>query len=86
MRLQADPTVNFAVGERRRLLFEDYQIDHPYNTYIYRGLPPGPITNPSLSSIRAALYPEDHDYLYMVANPEGGAHVYQNLSGTSGRK
>lgn len=72
MRLQADPTVNFAVGERRRLLFEDYQIDHPYNTYIYRGLPPGPITNPSFTSIRAALYPEDHDYLYMVANPEGG--------------
>lgn len=71
MRLQADPTVNFAVGERRRLLYEDYEIDHPYNTYLYRGLPPGPITNPSLSSIKAALFPEDHDYLYMVANPEG---------------
>ncbi len=72
MRLQADPTVNFAVGERRRLLYEDYQIDHPYNTYLYRGLPPGPITNPSLSSIKAALYPEDHQYLYMVATPDGG--------------
>ncbi|WP_428236840.1 endolytic transglycosylase MltG [Gracilimonas sp.] len=75
MRLQADPTVNFALGERRRLLFEDYQIDHPYNTYMNRGLPPGPITNPSLSTIEATLYPEDHDYLYMVANPEGG-HVF----------
>lgn len=71
MRLQADPTVNYAVGERRRLLYEDYQIDHPYNTYLYRGLPPGPITNPSLSSIEAALYPEEHDYLYMVASPDG---------------
>ncbi len=75
MRLQADPTVNFALGERRRLLFEDYQLDHPYNTYMKRGLPPGPITNPSLSTIEATLYPEDHDYLYMVANPKGG-HVF----------
>ena len=71
MRLQADPTINFAVGERRRLLYEDYQIDHPYNTYQYRGLPPGPITNPDMESIRAALYPEEHDYLYMVATPNG---------------
>ncbi len=75
MRLQADPTVNYALGERRRLLFEDYEIDHPFNTYQNRGLPPGPITNPSLSTIKATLYPEDHDYLYMVANPEGG-HVF----------
>lgn len=75
MRLQADPTVNYALGERRRLLFEDYQIDHPYNTYVNKGLPPGPITNPSLPTIEATLYPEDHDYLYMVANPEGG-HVF----------
>lgn len=75
MRLQADPTVNFAVGERRRLLFEDYKSDHAFNTYIHDGLPPGPITNPSLNSIRAALNPDDHDFLYMVANPEGG-HVF----------
>lgn len=75
MRLQADPTVNYALGERRRLLFEDYQIDHPFNTYQRNGLPPGPITNPSISTIEATLYPEQHDYLYMVANPEGG-HVF----------
>lgn len=75
MPLQADPTVNYAIGERRRLLFEDYQIDHPFNTYQNRGLPPGPITNPSLATICATLYPEQHDYLYMVANPEGG-HVF----------
>ncbi len=75
MLLQADPTVNYALGERRRLLFEDYTVDHPFNTYINRGLPPGPITNPSLSTIEATIFPEDHDYLYMVANPEGG-HVF----------
>lgn len=75
MRLQADPTINFALGERRRLLFEDYQFEHPYNTYLSRGLPPGPITNPSLSTIEAAVFPQQHDYIYMVANPEGG-HVF----------
>ncbi len=72
MRLEADPTVNFALGERRRLLFEDYKFDHPFNTYLISGLPPAPITNPSESSILAALRPATHGYLYMVANPEGG--------------
>ncbi len=71
MRLQADPTVLYALGERRRLLYRDYEFDHPYNTYQIRGLPPGPITNPDLNSIRAVLFPEEHDYLYMVATPEG---------------
>lgn len=75
MRLQADPTVIYALGEHRRLLYEDYQYDHPYNTYINNGLPPGPITNPDIRSIEAAISPEDHEYLYMVANPEGG-HVF----------
>lgn len=75
MKLQADPTVNFALGERRRLLFEDYEFEHPFNTYLIKGLPPGPITNPSLSTIRATIFPVKHDYLYMVANPEGG-HVF----------
>jgi len=71
MLLQADPTVAYALGERRRLLFVDYELDHPYNTYKFSGLPPGPITNPTLSSIEAVLYPEEHDYLFMVATPEG---------------
>lgn len=75
MRLQADPTVIYAIGEHRRLLFEDYQLDHPYNTYMIDGLPPGPITNPDIRSIEAAINPEEHDYLYMVANPDGG-HVF----------
>jgi len=71
MRLQADPTVLYALGEKRRVLFEDYRLDHPYNTYVIDGLPPGPITNPDLRSIKAVLDPEDHNYLYMVATPEG---------------
>jgi len=71
MLLQADPTVIYALGERRRLLFEDYQVDHPYNTYIHRGLPPGPLTNPDQASIRAVLSPQNHNYLFMVATPEG---------------
>ncbi|MGM0457976.1 MAG: endolytic transglycosylase MltG [Bacteroidota bacterium] len=71
MMLQADPTVLYALGERRRLLYQDYTYDHPYNTYLYRGLPPGPITNPDKMSIRAVLQPEEHDYLFMVATPEG---------------
>lgn len=79
MRLQADPTINFAVGERRRLTFKDYKVDHPYNTYLHSGLPPGPITNPSESSIKAALYPNDHNYLYMVASPEGGHNFSENF-------
>lgn len=73
--LQADPTVNFALGERRRLLFEDYRFSHPYNTYVNRGLPPGPITNPDLGSIQSVLFPESHNYMFMVATPEG-AHEF----------
>lgn len=72
MLLQADPTVIYALGERRRLLYEDYEFDHPYNTYKMRGLPPGPITNPDIHSIKAVLFPDDHDYLFMVATPDGG--------------
>lgn len=71
MRLQADPTVIYALGERRRLLYDDYSFEHPYNTYMNNGLPPGPITNPDLRSIRAVLNPEEHKYLFMVATPEG---------------
>lgn len=71
MLLQADPTVLYALGERRRILFEDYRFEHPYNTYLNPGLPPGPITNPEESSIRAVLNPEEHEYLFMVATPDG---------------
>lgn len=75
MLLQADPTVIYAIGERRRLLFSDYRVDHPYNTYRIRGLPPGPLNNPRISSIEAALFPESHNYIFMVATP-GGYHTF----------
>lgn len=75
MYLQADPTISFAVGERRRLLLKDYKVDHPFNTYTKYGLPPGPVTNPSLQTIKATFYPDEHRYLYMVASPEGG-HLF----------
>jgi len=87
MRLQADPTVLYAIGERRRVLYEDYDIDHPFNTYQISGLPPGPITNPSYSSIEAALYPEDHDYIYMVAVPDSkGEHDFSKTYSEHRRK
>lgn len=70
-RLQADPTVNFALGERRRLIYADYELNHPYNTYVIKGLPPGPITNPDETSIKAVLEPSKHRFMYMVATPEG---------------
>ena len=78
--LQADPTIQYALlaqeGRKRRLLFEDYELNHPYNTYNYRGLPPGPITNPSPTSIRAVMNPEEHDYLYFVVNPDSAGHTF----------
>jgi len=75
MRLQADPTVIYALGHRRRLFERDYRVRSPYNTYRINGLPPGPINQPSASSIEAALFPADTDYLYMVAG-NNGTHVF----------
>lgn len=79
MPLQADPTVQYAVmrdeGQKRRLLFADYEIDDPFNTYRFQGLPPAPITNPSRASLEAAARAEDHDYLYFVATGDGG-HIF----------
>ena len=76
MRLQADPTVQYALpGEPRRLFYKDYDYDSPYNTYRHAGLPPGPINSPGRASIEAALFPADVDYLYFVATGEGG-HVF----------
>ena len=71
MRLQADPTVVFALGRRRRLLNRDYTTPSPFNTYRIAGLPPSPIGSPSCESIEAALYPDSTDYLYFVAQPDG---------------
>ncbi|MCH8810433.1 MAG: endolytic transglycosylase MltG [Gemmatimonadetes bacterium] len=79
-RLQADPTVLYALGGRReRLLFAaiDSVADNPYNTYAHRGLPPGPISAPGEAAIHAALYPADESYLYFVARPDGH-HIFTN--------
>lgn len=72
MRLQADPTVQYALGRHvERVLYKDLEIDSRYNTYRYAGLPPGPIASPGAASIEAALFPADVPYLYFVAHPDG---------------
>jgi len=76
MALQADPTIIYAYGRRLRRVWErQLQIKSPYNTYLNPGLPPGPITQPSDSSIIAALYPAPIGYLYFVAQPDG-KHIF----------
>jgi UPF0755 protein len=74
MKLQADPTVQYALpdGPKTRLLYEDLKIDSRYNTYKYAGLPPGPINNPGLAAIMASLNPEKNEFLYFVATGTGG--------------
>jgi UPF0755 protein len=72
MRLEADPTIQYALGEGRRLTFKDLDVDSPYNTYRRYGLPPGPINNPGKSAILATLFPQEHSYLYFVATGIGG--------------
>jgi UPF0755 protein len=72
MRLQADPTIQYIIKDGpRRLSLSDLKIDSPYNTYLYSGLPPGPIGNPGKASILAVLYPDDNDYLFFVARGDG---------------
>ncbi len=79
MKLQADPTVVYAVGDftLRRVLKKHTQLDHPYNTYKYRGLPPGPICVPSKASIEAVLHAENHNYIYFCAREDmSGYHSF----------
>lgn len=72
MRLQADPTIQYIIEDGPRRLFNrDLRIDSPYNTYLNNGLPPGPINNPGLESIKAAVYPAENDFLYFVARGDG---------------
>lgn len=81
MRLQADPTVRYALAAKpgskpdRPLTHEDLATDSPYNTYQIKGLPPGPIDNPSRASLRAVMQPERTSDLYFVADGSGG-HVF----------
>ena len=77
--LQADPTLKFAIGDftRKRIINADKEIDSPYNTYKYRGLPPGPITIPSVSAINGVLNFEKHNYIYMCAKSDfSGYHAF----------
>lgn len=79
MLLQADPTVKYAVGDftLKRILKQHLRCDNPYNTYIYEGLPPGPICIPSLASINAVLSPDTHNYIYMCAKEDfSGTHNF----------
>ena len=74
MKLEADPTIQYALpdGPKQRLLRSDLQIDSPYNTYKYYGLPPGPINNPGLKAIESVLNYEQHNYIFFVATGKGG--------------
>ena len=78
MPLQADATVQYALGQwKEKLLYKDLEINSPYNTYKYPGLPVGPIANPGRASIDAALNPDNVDYLYYVAKNDGsGTHAF----------
>ncbi len=70
MPLQVDAAVAYATG-RNTITREDLAIDSPYNTYRYKGLPAGPIANPGLQALRAALYPASSDYLFYLSKPDG---------------
>lgn len=75
MPLQADPTVRYVMTEdRSRVLYRDLEIDSPYNTYLNRGLPPGPIASPGLASIMGVLQPAETEYLFFVSRRDGTHH------------
>lgn len=78
--LEADSTVNYITGKKDPAVSAtDLQIDSPYNTYKYKGLPPGPIANPSLSSIKAAAKPETNVYWYFLTKPDGSTVFAKNF-------
>ncbi|HCC83907.1 TPA: endolytic transglycosylase MltG [Candidatus Uhrbacteria bacterium] len=72
MALQADSTVNYVTGgDSPSVSFDDLKIDSPYNTYMYPGLPPGPISNPGLNALAAVANPSDNDYFYFLTDADG---------------
>jgi UPF0755 protein len=76
MYLAACPTIKYALGRPTKIVYyEQLEIDSPYNTYKHKGLPPGPICNPGIESIKAAVYPADTDYCYFVAKKDG-SHIF----------
>ena len=81
MRLEADPTVQYAHGREtgdwmKGMRYKHLEIDSPYNSYMYFGLPPGPICSPGVDAIQAALAPAAADYLYFVAEGDTGRHIF----------
>jgi UPF0755 protein len=79
--LQADPTVQYALGKHvARVFYRDLEVDSPYNTYKHKGLPPGPIASPGKPSIEAALYPANVPYKYFVAFPDGHHEFRKDLA------
>ncbi|MFK2824454.1 endolytic transglycosylase MltG [Bacillus sp. B190/17] len=80
MPLQTDPTVLYALGKhKKRVLYEDLKVESPYNTYKVKGLTPGPIGNSGISSMEAALNPEDTEFLYFLASPSGDVYYTKTL-------
>ncbi|HEY7472498.1 MAG TPA: endolytic transglycosylase MltG [Gemmatimonadota bacterium] len=87
MKLEADPTVQYALGShRRRVLYRDLEVDSPYNTYLYPGLPPGPIASPGRASLEATLYPDSVPWLFFFATGEGGRHTFSTTFAEHNRK
>jgi UPF0755 protein len=88
MKLQADPTVVYAIGQMglKRVLLEHLKVDSPYNTYLNEGLPPGPICMPERSTIDSVLNANDHNYIFFCAKPgyEGG-HVFAETMESHGQ-
>jgi UPF0755 protein len=86
MPLQFDVTLQYALNKYgQRMLHEDKEVDSPYNTYAHAGLPPGPISNPGVASLRAALAPADTDYLFFVSNADGRTHTFSRTSAEHNR-
>lgn len=79
MALNADTTVHYAIGSNRALTTADLQVDSPYNTYTNRGLPVGPINNPGVSALRAAITPKANVYWYYLTAPDGSTKYAKTL-------
>jgi len=93
MKLQADPTVVYTIKKRdgfdtkiRRVLYDDLKIKSPYNTYVYKGLPPAPIVTPDISAIEAVLNPQKHSFFYFVADVSNpGYHLFSSTNAEHNR-
>lgn len=88
MKLQVDPSVSYALGKqpngkwwKQELTYDDLEINSPYNTYAHAGLPPGPISNPGIQAIQAALNPSKTDNFFYISDKEGHIHAAKNEAG-----